>query len=98
EFADVQKLRTVMRTIDDRASLLRLLDQVLDGKGGRVFLGSEHPLSDTPDLACVGAAWSGPSGDAAAITVVGPVRMDYGRLVPLVRYAGELFERYWQRL
>jgi heat-inducible transcriptional repressor len=95
EFADVDKLRTLLRTLDDRAALLRLLDRVLDGQGVRVVLGSEA-LREVPDLACIGSTLPGSSG--SALSVVGPTRMDYGRLVPLVRYATVLFERYWTRM
>jgi len=95
EFADVEKLRSVMRALDDKAAVLRLLDRVLDAHGVRVLLASEHQLRDVPELACVGTGVSMPSGQSGAIGLVGPARMDYGRLVPMVRYAVELFESYW---
>jgi heat-inducible transcriptional repressor len=97
EFADVARLRTVLQTIDDQAALLRLMDRLLDGTDVRVILGSEASLRDGAELACVGTRVSGPSGHVA-IGVVGPSRMDYGRLVPMVRFATQLFSRYWQRV
>ncbi len=96
EFADVDKLRTLLRTLDDRAALLRLLERVLDAQGVRVVLGSEAPVLSVPDLACIGGTVG--TGTGGAITVVGPTRMDYGRLVPLVRYATQLFDQYWLRM
>jgi heat-inducible transcriptional repressor len=94
EFADVEKLRSVMRAIDDKATLLKLLNRILEHNGVRVVLSSEHHLPEVSDLACVGGGLIGNA--SAAIGLVGPARMDYGRLVPMVRYATELFERYWR--
>lgn len=98
EFADRDKLRQVFKTIDDRTALLKILTQLLDGAGVKVILGSEQTLPAVTDLACVGGAWSGPGGRYAAISLLGPARMDYGRLVPLVGYATELFGRFWERI
>jgi heat-inducible transcriptional repressor len=98
EFADLHKLRTLLKTIEEKETLLRLLDHLLDNAGVKVMLGSEHPLRAIPDLACVGSAWTARSGDRTAIGLLGPTRMDYGRLVPLVQYASELFGRFWEQI
>ncbi len=98
EFADVDKLRSVLRAIDDHAALLKLLDRVLDHVGVRVVLGSEHQVSSATELACVGSRWHSATGDSGAVSLIGPQRMDYGRLVPMVRYAMQLFEGYCEKL
>lgn len=90
EFADVHKLRSVLRAFDDKAALFRLLDRVLDGQGVQVVLGAR----EVPELACVGTAIPAQSVSAGAITLMGPWRMDYGRLVPMVSYALQLFTGY----
>lgn len=93
EFADVEKLRAVLRALEDKTALLRLLDRILDGSGVNVLLGSQ----EVPELACVGAGLTTPTGQSA-ISLLGPLRMDYGRLVPMVSYAVRLLEGYWQRI
>jgi heat-inducible transcriptional repressor len=93
EFADVEKLRGVLRALDDKANVLRLLDRILDTSGVRVLLGSR----EAPELACVGSGMPTPSGSSGVVSLIGPLRMDYGRLVPMVSYALELFDGYWQR-
>jgi heat-inducible transcriptional repressor len=98
EFADVDKLRQVLRALDDKTALLKLLDRILDSSGVRVVLGSEHQLREVPELACVGSRWTSPSGHSGSVSLIGPTRMDYGRLVPLVRYAMQLLEGYCQRI
>lgn len=94
EFADVDKLRSVLRALEDKAALLRLLDKLLDSNGVQVVLGSR----EVPELACVGTSVPTPSGESGAISLLGPPRMDYGRLVPMVRYAVQIFSGYWERI
>jgi len=94
EFADVEKLRAVLRAIEDKTSVLRLIDRILDSNGVQVLLGSR----EVPELACVGSSMATPGGAAGAISLIGPLRMDYGRLVPMVGYALELFNGYWQHV
>jgi transcriptional regulator of heat shock response len=79
-----------LRAFDDKAALFRLLDRVLDGQGVQVVLGAR----EVPELACVGTAIPAQSVSAGAITLMGPWRMDYGRLVPMVSYALQLFTGY----
>ncbi len=80
--------------------LLDILDHILDGSGEvHVVFGSEHHVSELPELACIGTSLPSSAGaKSGAITVMGPVRMDYARLIPLVRYAAALFGRRWEAL
>lgn len=98
EFADIEKLRGLMRTIEDKRALLKLMDKILDEAGVKVVLGSEHEVREIGEVSCVASAWSGPPGRQAAVTILGPQRMDYGRMVALVDYATQLFRQYWERI
>jgi len=96
EFADRERLGALLKTLEAKGSLLKLLHRLLDDQGVRVFLGSEGEISEITDLACVGGAWVSPSGEtSAAVTLLGTNRMDYGRLVPMVGFAMQLFSRHW---
>ncbi|MEZ4273326.1 MAG: HrcA family transcriptional regulator, partial [Myxococcota bacterium] len=98
EFADLEALQSVLQAIGTKQTLLELLDRIFDSRDVTVMLGSEHHVSSVGYLACVGGSWVSESGnEAAAISLMGPPRMDYGRLVPLVRYATEIFGRYKAR-
>jgi heat-inducible transcriptional repressor len=97
EFTDFDRLRDLLRAIEERTALLELLEHVLDGFGVQVMLGSEHHVRVlSPEVACVGVPTVGPDGRSAALTLLGPARMDYTRLLPLVDYAAELFGRSWR--
>ncbi len=97
EFGDLERLRRLLQAIEERTALLELLDRVLDGAGVKVMLGSEHQVEALPEVACVGGSWVGEAGEVGAVTLLGPARMNYGRLVPLVGYATGLFDRCLRR-
>ncbi len=94
EFTDHDKLRAVLHALDDKTSLLRLLERILDTNGVQVVLNTHEP----PPLAWVGANVLCASGRGGAIALLGPLRMNYVRVVPMVRYASQLFDSYWQRI
>ncbi len=98
EFADVGKLHAVLRAIEEKHTVLKLIEKVLDGSGVKVILSSEHHVEELSELSLVGSAWSGTAGSTAAISLLGPSRMDYERLIPLVGFATELVGRRWERL
>jgi heat-inducible transcriptional repressor len=96
EFANPRQLRALLEAIEDRRALLQLLQRILDSAGVKVVLGSEHNVRPLEDVTCVGSTWHGPAGQPVAVTLLGPARMDYGRLMPLVDHATKLFGRYWE--
>ncbi len=97
EFSDHERLKSLLRTIEEKSALLALLQRVVEGPGVKVLLGSDHEVREMLGVAAVGAYSATPSGESAAVTILGPTRMDYGRLVPLVDYASTLLARQWSR-
>lgn len=99
EFADVAKLRALWRTLEEKGALLKLLDKMLvtNDVQTTVLLSSEHHIREVSDLAWVGCTIAGSAGHKTTIGLLGPTRMDYGRLVPMVQYATQLFGRYWEQ-
>lgn len=95
EFAD--RMHLVLQAIQDKTALLGLLDRMLEQRGVTVMLASEHRQPGMAGLSCVGAACGGNHG-GAGVTLMGPARMDYPRLVPMVRHATEVLGRLYGQL
>lgn len=98
EFADIEKMRRLLRAFEEKTLLLRLLDlavhQSIDAQAAAssetaVVLGSESSVKDLKDLAAVTAAYSSEEGPAGRVGVVGPTRMDYARVIPLVELTAD---------
>ena len=89
ELQDPERLRELFGAIEVRERLIAVVDQVLDPAGVAVRLGAEF---DDPALrhCAVIAAPYGEPGVSGALGVIGPSRMDYARVIPLVGYLSEL--------
>ncbi|MBK8171418.1 MAG: heat-inducible transcription repressor HrcA [Sandaracinaceae bacterium] len=89
EFADVDKVRALLRTFEEKEKLLELLDRTMDSRGVQVLIGAETNLGAVQDLSVVSASYSQGGNATGSIGVIGPTRMDYGKVVPLVGFAAE---------
>lgn len=85
ELGVVETLRSLLRAFEEKQSLLELIEQV-DGAGtqARVFIGAEHSLLHMEDVSMVLARYQGPGDLMGTLGVVGPKRMPYQMVVPLV--------------
>ncbi len=77
-------LKSVAALLEDREALIGLLDATLDAKGTSVVVGSEAGELGGGQLAIVGASYGDRAHPSGAIGVIGPTRMDYPKVVPLV--------------
>jgi heat-inducible transcriptional repressor len=84
EFADAEDLKGVVYALDEAESLVRLLDATLDAKGISVVVGREAGDLAGGQLAIVGASYKNQGRSAGSIGIIGPTRMDYAKVVPLV--------------
>ena len=93
EFSDVGKMRTLLRAFEEKTLLLRLLHtavqnpvdtSLIERADTQVVFGAESSVRGTQELALVVATYDSDEGPAGKVGVVGPMRMDYSRVVPLV--------------
>lgn len=89
ELASVERLRDLMRALDDRELLLHLLDRTVTSRRTSVLVGSEVGELVGGSLSVVAAPYLENGQVAGAIGVLGVVRMDYSRVVPVVSAAAK---------
>jgi heat-inducible transcriptional repressor len=90
EFRDPERIRDLFLALETKERLLEILDRLLAGERGvRVVLGGEV---DEPALhrCALVAARLGGEGATGALGVIGPARMDYGRVISLVGYCSRV--------
>jgi heat-inducible transcriptional repressor len=90
EFRNPERIRELFAALETKERLLELLDRLLAGESGvRVALGGEV---DEPSLhrCALVAARCGDDAGAGALGVIGPARMDYGRVISLVGYCSRV--------
>ena len=80
---DLMKIRALFRALDEKERLLSVLDRTLAAAELRIFIGAESGIVE-PDLAIVAAPYMMKGEVVGALGVIGPTRMDYSRVIPLV--------------
>ncbi len=84
EFADVQKARALLKAFAEKDRILRVLDRVLRSQEVQIFIGAESEFATVPDVSVVAAPYGVSGRVLGTLAVVGPTRMNYARVIPLV--------------
>jgi heat-inducible transcriptional repressor len=92
EFNDPDKIRAILDTLEDKAALLDLLERALKGHGVEVSIGSEH-APGLSGISVVGAPYLKGMIPLGSIAILGPVRMDYARVIGVVDYTARALSR-----
>jgi len=92
EFQDPRRLREVLLAVETKERLLALLDKTLagDAAGVSVAFGEELEEPSLHDCALVATRYGGPGAPLGMLGVIGTSRMNYARVIPLVRYLSEV--------
>ncbi len=93
EFADPVRMRELLRALDDKTALLDLLERALSESELLVSIGSENFDARLSGLSVVASPYISGAHPLGSLAVVGPVRMDYERVIPLVSYTARALSR-----
>lgn len=94
ELSDVERVRRMLDTFADKARLVNLLSSCLESDGGvRVFIGKDSDVTSELDFSMVATTYGSGDGALGSLGVIGPSRMEYPRMVPLVRHLGKTLSR-----
>ncbi|HYB91670.1 MAG TPA: heat-inducible transcriptional repressor HrcA [Candidatus Binataceae bacterium] len=93
EFEKPEKMRELLRALDDKSALLDLLERTLRSHAIMVSIGSENYDTRLAGLSVVAASYASGTLPVGSLAVVGPVRMDYDRVIPLVEYTAKALSR-----
>ena len=84
---DVSELNSLMDMLERRVTLLGVLRSALAERGVQVRIGAENDAPQLHSVALVAAAYGLPQRRLGAVSVIGPLRMDYGQAITAVREA-----------
>ena len=88
-----EKMRELFRALEEKKKILTLLDRFLEQPGGeiavRVGLGEAYPAMS--ELSLIGISVTLPGGNSGKIAVLGPMRMNYERVISAVLHVGRAF-------
>jgi heat-inducible transcriptional repressor len=97
EFADVDRIKQLVRMLEERERLVSILDSTLETRGVKIVLPGEEDLEQ---VSLIGTRYSVDDEGirmSGSVGVIGPTRMDYASIVPLVHETARGLGAYLQR-
>ncbi len=93
ELSDVETLKRLFDAFSRKRLILDLLDRSLSADGVQIFIGDESGFQIIDDLSVVAAPYHTDDGTIGVLGVIGPTRMAYDRVVPVVDITARLLGR-----
>jgi heat-inducible transcriptional repressor len=91
EIADLERIKSLFDDLERKRDIAEFLDLTDRGDGVRIFIGSENKLfSLTGSSLVVSPYMNSERKIIGAVGVIGPTRINYGRIVPIVDYTAQL--------
>jgi heat-inducible transcriptional repressor len=91
---DLERVRTLFDDIERKNDLIQLLELAREGHGVHIFIGSENRLFSLSGSSIVAAPYANADGKiVGVIGVLGPTRLNYGRIIPMVDHTAKVIGR-----
>ncbi|WP_353216462.1 heat-inducible transcriptional repressor HrcA [Sandarakinorhabdus sp.] len=91
---DIEKIRQLLDDLEDKAELIRLLDMARGADATRIFIGAESRLFSLSGSSVIAAPYRGSDGRVIGVVgVIGPTRLNYARVIPMVDYTARTLSR-----
>jgi heat-inducible transcriptional repressor len=90
DFGNVSRMTDLFRTFEEKATMVKLLDKFMAPKGVRIAIGSESQVQEMETCSVVTSTYSCSGEVLGVLGVIGPRRMNYSRVIPLVDYTAKL--------
>ncbi|MGB0906222.1 MAG: heat-inducible transcriptional repressor HrcA [Maricaulaceae bacterium] len=92
--SDVERIQSLFRDLEQKEDLIALLDSTEDADGVKIFIGAENTLYSLGESSVVMAPYRDAEQNIiGAVGVIGPTRLNYGRVIPVVDYTAQLVGR-----
>jgi len=94
EFSEVGSMKLLLQALEEKKLLLHLLDKTMDAEGIQIFIGSEVPVSEMQTLSVITSPYRHGEKVVGALGIIGPTRMNYLKLIPIVEYSAQLLTEF----
>jgi heat-inducible transcriptional repressor len=92
--ADVVRMRTLFRALDEKHKLLQLLDRVQRAREMQIFIGAESDFSSQGEVTLIASPYGKGDTVLGSVGIIGPTRMDYQKVIPLVHFTAQVLSRH----
>ena len=92
--SDLERVRTLFDDIERKNDLIALLELARKGEGVHIFIGSENKLFSLSGSSIVAAPYADAKGKVVGVIgVIGPTRLNYARIIPMVDYTARVVSK-----
>ncbi len=96
EFKDFKTMKRLLKTFEEKHVLINILDQCMDSRGLQVLIGSENEETAVSGCTLITMPYAFYGEPSGTLGVIGPTRMDYAKVIPLVEYTAGLVSNVLQ--
>lgn len=89
ELSNVTRLKELFRAFEKKEKLLKLLDKSMEREGIHVIIGSESDVKEMRDMSIITATYRIDQRNRGILGVIGPLRMNYSRIIPIVDHTAQ---------
>lgn len=93
EFNDVNKMRELFQAFEEKGRLVQLLSDCMKAQGVQIFIGSETPLKEIAGMSLITSTYMTSTNTIGLMGIIGPTRMGYSSVIPIVDYTAQLVSR-----
>ena len=94
---NLERVRQLLEELEDAKEIARLLEGASAGEGCRIFIGSENRMFALSGSSVIAAPYRGSEGQVVGVVgVIGPTRLNYARVVPMVDFTAQALTRRMQ--
>lgn len=95
---DLERARTLLSYLEEQQNMLDLLGSVDEAQGVQIFIGAENKIFDQSGWSVVISPYKNQEEQiVGAIGVIGPTRLDYDRIIPMVDYTSRIISQIINR-
>ena len=93
DFAEVAQMKKLFQAFEQKNRLVELLDKSQNASGVQIFIGSANSYNQIEGCSLVTSSYQNVHGTIGTLGVIGPNRMSYSKVIPIVDYTARLVSR-----
>lgn len=97
EFSQIETLRDLFKAFEEKNILIRLLEKSINAIGIQIFIGSETQIDEMGGCSVITAPYTNGEYPIGTLGVIGPTRMNYDRVIPIVDYTARVISRILEK-
>lgn len=94
EMANMDKLKQLFEAFNTKNDILHILDQSIQADGMHIFIGEESGYSAFDDISVIATPYRSANGIIGVLGVIGPKRMEYDRVIPVVDITAKILSAH----